>query len=262
MHFIVCLKQVPEGTEVEIDPETGVLKREGADAKMNVYDAHALEAAVRLKEELGGTVTALTMGPPQAEAVLREAFMLGADQAYLLSDRAFAGADTLATSYTLAEAIRRMPPFDVIFCGMQTTDGDTAQVGPEIAELLGIPHVSYITRIQEMRAGSLIVDAETGYGIQTLRLKLPCLVTLTRSANQPRLPSYRLKQQTKDWPITVWSHRHLAGADPSRFGLRGSPTQVERIFPPARMSSRQILAGTAAELSQSLIAKLREWRFL
>ncbi|HKM42425.1 MAG TPA: electron transfer flavoprotein subunit beta/FixA family protein, partial [Limnochordia bacterium] len=143
MHFIVCIKQVPEGTEVEIDEEKGILKREGVDSKLNVYDAYALEAAVALKETYGGTVTVLSMGPLQAQDVIKEAYTLGADDGYLLSDRKFAGADTLATSYALSEAIRRLPPADVIFCGMQTTDGDTAQVGPGIAELLELPHASY-----------------------------------------------------------------------------------------------------------------------
>ena len=139
MHYVVCIKQVPEGTEVAIDEEKGVLKREGVESKLNIYDAHALEAAVELKERYGGTVTVLSMGPPQAESIIREAYALGADQGYLLSDRAFAGADTLATSYTLSEAIRRLPQADLILCGMQTTDGDTAQVGPGIAELLELP---------------------------------------------------------------------------------------------------------------------------
>ena len=188
MHFIVCIKQVPEGTEVEIDEEKGVLKREGVESKLNPYDAYALEAAVALKEEYGGRVTVLSMGPLQAKEVIQEAYSLGADAGYLLSDRKFAGADTLATSYVLAEAIRRLPAADLIFCGMQTTDGDTAQVGPGIAELLELPHVSYVAEIKDIHKKSILVDADMGDGMEELRIELPCLVTVTKDCNQPRLP--------------------------------------------------------------------------
>ena len=185
MHYVVCIKQVPEGTEVAIDEEKGVLKREGVESKLNIYDTHALEAAVELKERYGGTVTVLSMGPPQAESIIREAYALGADQGYLLSDRAFAGADTLATSYTLSEAIRRLPQADLILCGMQTTDGDTAQVGPGIAELLELPHVSYVSRINRISNGAVEVEADMGDGIELLKVGLPCLLTVTKAVNQP-----------------------------------------------------------------------------
>ncbi|NMB24244.1 MAG: electron transfer flavoprotein subunit beta/FixA family protein [Firmicutes bacterium] len=262
MHFIVCIKQVPEGTEVEIDEEKGVLKREGVESKLNIYDAYALEAAVRLKERLGGTVTVISMGPPQAAAVIREAYMLGADAGYLLSDRKFAGADTLATSYTLAEAMGHLPPVDVIFCGMQTTDGDTAQVGPGIAELLGLPHASYVTEIGAVTDGAIVIDTDMGDGIETLQIDLPCLLTVTKEVNQPRLPSFRLKMATKDRPISVWGSEALVGANPDNFGLDGSPTQVERIFPPPRGRDREIWQGTGAELSQRMGAKLKELKYL
>lgn len=262
MHFIVCIKQVPEGTEVEIDEEKGVLKREGVESKLNIYDAYALEAAVSLKEQLGGTVTVVSMGPPQAAAVIREAYMLGADAGYLLSDRKFAGADTLATSYTLAKAIRHLSPVDVIFCGMQTTDGDTAQVGPGIAELLGLPHASYVTKVGAMTDKAIVVDTDMGDGIETLQINLPCLLTVTKEVNQPRLPSFRLKLATQDRSITIWDSGALVGADPKNFGLDGSPTQVERIFPPPRGQDREIWQGTGAELSQRMGAKLKELKYL
>ncbi len=262
MHFIVCIKQVPEGTEVEIDEEKGVLKREGVESKLNVYDAYALEAAVALKEQYGGTVTVLSMGPPQAMAVIREAYTLGADNGYLLSDRAFAGADTLATSYTLSEAIRRMPPADLIFCGMQTTDGDTAQVGPGIAELLNLPHASYVTKIHELGGSSIVVDTDMGDGIETLKIKLPCLLTVTKEVNEPRLPSYRLKRATRDREITVWDSKALAGANAAYFGLSGSPTQVERIFPPPRGRDKEIWQGSADELGRQFHVKLKELKFV
>lgn len=262
MHFIVCIKQVPEGTEVEIDEEKGVLKREGIDSKLNVYDAHALEAGVLLKEQYGGTVTVLSMGPLQATAVIREAYTLGADDGYLLSDRRFAGADTLATSYTLSEAIRRLPPADLILCGMQTTDGDTAQVGPGIAELLELPHASYVTEIRELVGNGVVADTDMGDGIETVRIELPCLLTITREANHPRLPSFRLKRATKDRGISVWDSKALAGANPAYFGLEGSPTQVERIFPPPKDREKEMWRGSSEELSQQLYGKLKELKFI
>jgi len=262
VHFIVCIKQVPEGTEVEIDEEKGILKREGVESKLNVYDAYALEAAVRLKEQYGGTVTVISMGPPQAAAVIREAYTLGADEGYLLSDRAFAGADTLATSYTLSEAIRRLPPFDLIFCGMQTTDGDTAQVGPGIAELLSLPHASYVTKIHELAGDGIIVDTDMGDGIETLKIKLPCLLTCTKEVNEPRLPSYKLKKATRGKKITIWDSKALSGANAAYFGLSGSPTQVERIFPPPRGRDKEMWEGSPEELGRRFYHKLKELKFV
>lgn len=261
MHFIVCIKQVPEGTEVEIDEEKGILKREGVESKLNVYDAYALEAAVQLKEQYGGTVTVVSMGPPQAEAVIREAYTLGADAGYLLSDRKFAGADTLATSYTLSEAIRRLPAADIIFCGMQTTDGDTAQVGPGIAEMLGIPHVSYVTAIREYKKDRIVVDTEMGDGSETVEVITPCLLTVTKEVNQPRLPSFRKKLATRDREVVVWGSEDLAGADTSYFGLDGSPTQVERIFPPQNELDREKWEGSPAELADRFYQKLKELKY-
>jgi electron transfer flavoprotein beta subunit len=262
MHFIVCIKQVPEGTEVEIDEEKGILKREGVDSKLNVYDAYALEAAVALKETYGGTVTVLSMGPLQAQDVIKEAYTLGADDGYLLSDRKFAGADTLATSYALSEAIRRLPPADVIFCGMQTTDGDTAQVGPGIAELLELPHASYVSKISGMEDGCIFVEADMGDGIEELRIGLPCLLTVTKDLNQPRLPSYKLKKATQNRKVNVWDSKALEGADPSHFGLDGSPTQVERIFPPPKAHSKELWQGSPDALGQKFYAKLKELKYL
>jgi electron transfer flavoprotein beta subunit len=262
VHFIVCIKQVPEGTEVEIDEEKGVLKREGVESKLNVYDAYALEAAVSLKEKYGGAVTVLSMGPPQAMAVIREAYTLGADNGYLLSDRKFAGADTLATSYTLSEAIRRLPPADLIFCGMQTTDGDTAQVGPGVAELLDLPHASYVNKIQGIVGDTIVVDTDMGDGIETLNISLPCLVTVTKEANQPRLPSFRLKRATRNRKTAIWDSKALAGANAAYFGLDGSPTQVERIFPPPRGREKEIWQGSSEELGHKFYEKLKELKFV
>lgn len=262
MHYIVCIKQVPEGTEVEIDEEKGVLKREGVESKLNVYDAYALEAAVALKEQYGGKVTVLSMGPMQAQAVIKEAYALGADDGYLLSDRKFAGADTLATSYALYEAIRQLPPADVIFCGMQTTDGDTAQVGPGIAELMELPHASYVAKIHRIQEGTIEVDADMGDGMEELKIGLPCLLTVTKDVNQPRLPSYRLRKATKAQDVHIWDSKKLKGANPTYFGLDGSPTQVERIFPPPKSGEKELWEGTPRELGQKLYGKLKELKYL
>jgi electron transfer flavoprotein beta subunit len=262
MHLIVCIKQVPEGTEVEIDEEKGILKREGVESKLNIYDTHALEAAVTLKDQYGGTVTVLSMGPPQAEAIIKEAYTLGADQGYLLSDRGFAGADTLATSYTLAEAIRRLPKADLIICGMQTTDGDTAQVGPGIAELLELPHVSYVSQILGVAEGTVRVEADMGDGIEELKIALPCLLTVTKAVNQPRLPSFRLKKATRNREVAIWSSQDLAGANADYFGLTGSPTQVERIFSPPKSGEKELWKGNPQELSCKFIDKLKELKYL
>ncbi|HHY10219.1 MAG TPA: electron transfer flavoprotein subunit beta/FixA family protein [Firmicutes bacterium] len=262
MHFIVCIKQVPEGTEVKIDEEKGILQREGVESKLNIYDAHALEAAVLLKEKYGGKVSVLSMGPPQAAAVIKEAYTLGADQGYLLSDRRFAGADTLATSYTLSEAIRQMEDADLIFCGMQTTDGDTAQVGPGIAELLDLPHVSYVTKIHEIGADSIRIDTDMGDGIEELQVNFPCLLTVTQAVNRPRLPSYRLKKATAAREIITWDRDALSDAKDAYFGLSGSPTQVERIFPPAEKSEKEIWQGDPEDLSRKFYDKLKELKYV
>ncbi|MEM2123586.1 MAG: hypothetical protein QXE79_08130, partial [Candidatus Bathyarchaeia archaeon] len=227
--IVVCVKQVPETTEVEIDPETGTLKREGVPAVLNPFDLHAIEEAVRIKERHGGTVTAVSMGPPQAESAVRDALALGCDEGVLLSDKMFAGADTLATSYTLAQAIRKLGGFDLIICGMKTTDGDTAQVGPELAEELGIPHVAYVNGIRELTEDYMIVEKLVEDGFEIIKVPLPCLITVTKGINEPRLPSLKAKLQARRGRITIWGSGDLAG-DPSRYGLVGSPTQVVKVF--------------------------------
>lgn len=261
MEIIVCIKQVPETREVEVDAETGVLKREGVDSIINPYDLHALEAAVALKEQYGGRVAVISMGPPQAETIIREAYMMGADAGFLLSDRKFAGADTLATAYTLAKGIERAGKFDLILCGMQTTDGDTAQVGPGIAEFLDIPHEAYVQSIKEVEQEIKVVR-DMGSSVQEVALQLPCLLTVTKKANQPRLLSYRQKIKSKDWPVTIWSCQDIVASDQGQFlGLSGSPTQVERIFPPESSTTHQRWTGNAQELTDKLYQALQERKF-
>ncbi len=244
-----------------MDPETGNLVREGVASQTNPYDLHALEAALALRDQLGGTVTAVSMGPPQAEEVLREALWMGADTAVLLSDPGFAGADTLATSYTLARAISRLN-HDMILCGMQTTDGDTAQVGPGVAEFLSIPHVSYVNRIVTVRSRVIEVVTDLGGEEAALRLELPCLLTVTRDLNQPRLPSFRRRLATQGHEIPLWSRADLEGGGPTYFGLEGSPTRVDRVFSPEPELERETWRGDPDHLGRRLAAKLGELRFL
>lgn len=232
MNIIVCIKQVPGTMKVDIDPETGVLKREGIDSKMNPYDLFALETALKIKEKLGGIITAITMGPPQAEAIIKEAYMMGVDDGYILSDRNFAGSDVLATSFTLSQGIENIGEYDLIICGKQTTDGDTAQVGSAIAEHLDIPHVTWVRAIEHVDETSIIVEQNMADSYEVVELNYPCLITVEKDINSPRLPSYRKMLQTKNKPINYLTINDLKVKSKERYGLLGSPTQVERIFQP------------------------------
>lgn len=259
--YVVCIKQVPETSEVEIDPVKGTLKREGVDSKMNPFDLHALEAAVEWRERTGGTVTVVSMGPPQAAAVIKEAYALGADRGVLLSDRRFAGADTLATGYTLSRALLRLQA-DIVICGMQTIDGDTAQVGPALAEFLGLPQVAYVRRILSLAEGRLVAEMDMGDAVERIEVSLPCVLTVTRDLNRPRLPSYRQRVATSDRAVEVWTAADLAAVcadgDSAAFGLDGSPTQVERIFSPEPNNAHEVWSGSGPELAQRMHAKLKE----
>ncbi len=262
IEIIVLVKQVPLTGEVEVDPETGNLQREGVASQTNPYDLHALEAALAIREARGGRVTALSMGPPQADTTLREAFSLGVDRGILLSDPAFAGADTLATAYTLARAVGKLP-HDLILAGMQTTDGDTAQVGPGVAEFLGIPHASYVDEVMAVEAGCIHARVDAGEREQVVELELPALLTVTREANGPRLPSFKLRLATADRAVETWTRGDLAGdGDEEFFGLDGSPTWVERIFPPPANPERETWRGEPRELAARLMEQLEEWRYL
>lgn len=262
LHIVVCIKQVPETREVQVCPETGVLLREGVDSIMNPFDLYALEAALRIKEQLGATISVISMGPLQAKNVIQEAYQMGADRGYLLSDRAFAGADTLATSFTLAKGIEKFEAFDMIICGLQTTDGDTAQVGPGIAEVLGIPHESNVIQIKETCADRVIVISDLGTELHTKEIKFPCLLTVTQGVGEPRLLSYRLKIKTRDWPVHVLAAQDLSVEKQEFFGLSGSPTQVERIFPPAIKQDHEIWQDDHSELGEKLFRKLQDLRFV
>ena len=262
MDSLVCIKQVPGTTKIEVDPITGVLKRDGVDSKMNPYDLFAIETALRIKEQKGGTITVISMGPPQAKEVIKEAFMMGVDVGALVSDRKFAGADVLATAYTISQGVRKLGKFDLILCGKQTTDGDTAQVGPEMAEYLGIPHMANVLRIIEIKETSVIVEMDMAKTIEIAEIQYPCLLSVEKDIFQPRLPSYKKKVSTQDREIKVISFNDLEDNDESRYGLTGSPTQVERIFPPAVNNERETWIGTSAQLSLQITDKLKRLKFI
>lgn len=262
MDIIVCVKQVPGTSQVEIDPVTGVLKRDGVASKLNPYDLFALEAAFRIQEQAGGTVRTLSMGPDQAISSLLETVYMGASSGVLLSDRRFAGSDVHATSYVIQSGVRQMGHFDLVICGKQTTDGDTAQVGPEMAEMLGIEHAANVLSIDEVDEAGITVTLNLDDVLQTQRMAFPCLITIEKDANTPRLPSYRrMKERGKDM-ITVYSAGDLDAVDESRCGLKGSPTQVERIFPPEKNRDKELLEGTPQELQAALAALLRSRKLI
>lgn len=262
MDILVCIKQVPGTSKVEVDPVTGVLKRDGIDSKMNPYDLYALETALRLKKQVGGIIKVISMGPPQAKIVIKEAYSMGVDEGALLSDRKFAGADVLATSYTLSQGIKMMGNCDLIICGKQTTDGDTAQVGPEIAEYLGIPHIANVLKIQEVKEKSIVVEMDMANTIEVADVKFPCLLTVEKDIYQPRLPSYKKKVATKDREVKVFSIKDFEDTNENKYGLNGSATQVERIFPPAILSDKEMWTGTGSELTDRLSSKLRSLKFI
>ncbi len=257
MNIIVCIKQVPETTEVRINPETNTLIREGVKSIINPFDMYAIEEGVRLKERFGGKVTVLTMGPPQAEAVLREAISMGVDEGVLICDRAFAGSDTWATSYTLSGAIKKIGTFDLIICGKQASDGDTAQVGPGIATHLDIPQVTYVKKIEEVKEKLMRVERMMEEGYEVIEVPLPALLTVVKEINEPRLPSLRGMMKAKSAKITLCSQKELS-LDPQKIGLCGSPTQVVKIFTPPHRTGGQMLKGEVSEIVNQLVGLLKD----
>lgn len=259
MNIFVCIKQVPSTNKVQVDPETGVLQRDGVSSKMNPYDLFALETALRLREAHGGSVTVGTMGPPQAQAIIKEAYMMGADEGYVFSDRRLGGADVLATSYTLSQAIRSVGDFDLILCGKQTTDGDTAQVGPSIAEHLGIPHAAWVSGL-EHTGGGLNVEQQLQDAVETIHMPFPCLVTVEQDIYVPRLPSLKTAMDIAAKPVHVMGLDSFLDTDESHYGLTGSPTQVERIFPPESNTIRE--TWSVGDNGARLLAQLQKWKFV
>lgn len=257
MNIIVLVKQVPDTSEVKINRETNTLIRDGVPSIINPFDMYAIEEALRLREKHGGKVTAVTMGPPQAADSLKEAVALGVDDAVLISDRAFAGADTWATSYTLAKGVKKVGNFDLIIAGKQAIDGDTAQVGPETAEMLGIPFVAYVRKVENTDNGRMTVERMMDEGHDVVETSLPALITVVKEINQPRLPSLKGKMKAKSLKMTALTAKDIE-ADGNLIGLKGSPTKVVRIFPPAPRGRREILSGSIEQQVEQVAKKLKE----
>jgi len=261
MNIVVCLKQVPGTTKVKIDPQTNTLIREGIENIVNPFDTYALEEGSRIKERCGGKVTAVSMGPPQAEEMLREAISTGADEAILLSDSTFAGSDTWATAYTLAKAIDKLEQYDLIICGRQTIDGDTGQVGPELAEILGLPFVAYVSKVEEIGNEYIRVRRMIEEGYEVIETSLPAVITVVKEINVPRLPSLRGLAKAKSATIPVWTAEEL-GVNKSMVGLSGSATRVVKIFFPQRVCRSEILQGDLESQVDTLVDKLREAKII
>jgi len=255
MNIVVCMKQVPDTTEVKIDPATGTLIREGIPSIINPDDKSGLEAALVLKDKVGAKVTVLSMGPPQADLALREALAMGADEAVLLSDRAFGGADTWATSTTIAAALRKLG-FDLIVCGRQAIDGDTAQVGPQIAEHLGIPHVSYVSEL-ELTGDSVVVKRVFEDGYQRIKAKLPCLLTALKDMNAPRYMSVAGIFDAYKKEIKVWGLADIV-VDETNIGLKGSPTRVKKSYTKGVKSAGKVYEVDAKEGARIIVEALKE----
>lgn len=256
MEIIVCIKQVPDTTDVKIDPVKGTLMREGVPSIVNPFDKNAVEAALQIKADKGGKVTVITMGPPQAVDALRECLAMGADEAVLLSDRAFASSDTWATSYTLAMAIEKIGGYDLVLCGKQAIDGDTAQVGPGIAEHIGLPQVTYVQKIREVKDDGLVVERAIEGGYEVLTVGLPAMIAVEKSINEPRFPTMMGTMKAHKKEVPTWGMAEI-NADEDKLGMNGSPTRVKRIFAPERKGQGEMIQGEDEnEVCTLLINKL------
>jgi electron transfer flavoprotein beta subunit len=261
VHFVVCLKQVPDTSEVRIDPDTNTLMREGVPSIINPYDIHGLEEALHLREKMGGKVTIISMGPMQAREALKKAMSYGADRAILLSDRSFGGSDTLATSYILATALEKLnetEPINLVFAGKEAIDGDTAQTGPGIAQRLGFPQLTYVIKVRELTETSITVERKTEHGRQVVQAELPALLTVEKELNDLRYATLPNVMKASVYQPEIWDAKSLP-LDPAQMGLKGSPTSVTRIFAPLGRSGGEIVdgskdpAGTAAVIVQKIL---------
>lgn len=261
MHILVCVKQVPDTTEIKMNPKTNTLDRSSAPTIINPYDAHAVEEAVKIKNKFGGKVSIISMGPPQAEEVIKKCIEMGADEGYLLSDRAFAGSDTLSTSYILAMGIKKLmkkEPIDLVFCGKQAIDGDTAQVGPGIASRLGIPQLTYVENIKHLnlKNNTVMVHRKIDNGYEVVESKLPCLITVEKDINDLSYSPLPNMIRAARYNSTVWGINSF-NADMNQLGLKGSPTSVRRIFPPPQRSGGELLKGNVDDVVKLLTDKLK-----
>jgi len=262
--IVVCIKQVPDSTDVKIDPKTNTLIREGVASITNPFDEFAVEEALLTKEKYGGEIHVITMGPPQAIDVLKNAFALGADKVYLISDRAFAGADTLATAYTLAKTIQTViGDVDLVICGKQAIDGDTAQVGPGVATRLGIPQMTYVSKVREIDLANkrIVVERMLEIGREVLESSLPALITVVKDINEPRLPSLLGIKKAAKTQIPTLTAKDIQ-ADENRIGLKGSPTWVTKVFSPEARGGGEILKGELTEAVPLLVDKLMDSKFI
>ncbi|CAG0899263.1 unnamed protein product [Cyprideis torosa] len=256
---MLCTALVPDAKDVRLDPKTNTLSREGVHSIMNPYDQHALEEAVRIKEQLGqGEVIVVTMGPPQAEEVLRLAISCGADRGVLLSDRAFAGSDTWATAYTLAKGIEKISSFDLILCGKQAIDGDTAQVGPGLAMRFAIPYLTCVQKIREVNANTVIAERMMDDGYDVVEVQCPALLTVVKDINEPRVPSLKGKMKAKKATVSVLTAADIE-ADADCIGLPGSPTQVVKVFSPEPRGEKCHFTGSLDEQIEQLVEKLKPY---
>ena len=263
MKIAVCLKQVPETTEVKINPQTNTLMREGVASITNPFDEFALEEGLLTKEKYGGEVHVMSMGPPQAIEILKNALAVGADKVYLLSDPAFAGADTLATAYTLAKTIEKIGGVDLVICGKQAIDGDTAQVGPGIATRLGIPQLTYVAKVREIDPAKkkIVVERMLENGREVVECSLPVVITVMKDINEPRLPSLLGIKKAAKATIPTWTAKEI-GVDENRVGLKGSPTWVWKVFSPEARGGGEIFKGEVTETVPLLVNKLMDSKFV
>lgn len=256
MKILVFVKQVPDTDDVKIDPRTGNLKREGVKSMMNPYDANAVETALRLKELHGGSVCAISMGPPQAEVVLKKALAMGCDESYLLSDRAFGGADTLATGYTLAQAAKNIGDYDLLVFGKCATDAETAQTAPIVAQLLGLPQATLVSAV-DVQDGWAVCKRDLGDRFQTVKVRLPAMISVTAEINNPRYPNPVNIRTCLSKPRTVWSAAD--GFDTSRTGVKGSPSVNKKIFEPEKRSTdTQYFEGSVNDAARAFVDVLEQ----
>jgi electron transfer flavoprotein beta subunit len=258
VNIVVCIKQVPGTTQVKINPETGTLIRDGVDAIVNPFDEYAIEEALRIKERIAGTVVkVITMGPPQAETALRSAIAMGADEGYLITDRAFAGSDTWATSYTLARGIKTLGEIHLIICGKQAIDGDTAQVGPGVAEMLGLPFVAWVRKVEEISERAIRVERLMEEGYDVVEMPLPGLITVVKEINTPRMASLKGKMRARGAKFALLDAKMLQ-TEKDKIGLTGSPTQVLRSFVPERKSGGEKMSGEVPQLVDKIVKTVLE----
>lgn len=260
MDIIVCVKQVPGTNEVKMNKETNTIIREGVEVIINPFDTYAVEEGLRIRDKTGGKVTVISMGIPKVSDLLKETIALGVDDAILLSDRAFAGADSLATAYTLSMGIKKIHDYDLIICGKQATDGDTAQVGPSLAEKLEIPHTTYVRKIEEIKEGTIRCQRLTDDGYEVIEMPLPAVITVVKEINEPRLPSIKGMMKAKKANVKVWNAQDIH-ADENMIGLKGSATWVVKTFVPEHNIKSEIIKGRPEEQVKTLVDRLLSMQF-